>query len=81
MQPARLGGVEDWKIQLIQNLNFALLGFSLDLFQYFLTVSFPSFGIVMFILCYCMLLFKLDFAEDYSRDSVECMKEPWTLDF
>lgn len=40
----------------MQGLEFALLGFSLSLAQYFLTVlpSLPV-GMVMYILCHCML--------------------------
>jgi hypothetical protein len=73
-QSARLGEVEVWKSLSIENLEFALLGFTLDLVQYFLTMpSSPPFGMAMLILCYYMLkvydlLFYLDFT-DYSRDT------------
>ena len=56
----------------MQNLEFALLGFVLALGQYFLTMfPFFHFGMVMFILCYCLLeecdlLFDFYIMEGYS---------------
>lgn len=56
----------------IQNLEFALLVFSLALAQYFLTM--PLFGTVMYFLDYSMmelydLLFDFDFTGDYGKET------------
>ena len=55
----------------MQNLGFSLPALGLDLIQYFLTVlPFLHFGMIMCILCHCMLkvcdlLFAFDFTGGY----------------
>lgn len=73
LQPTKLEAVRDVKIALIldtwiQNLEFALLVFSLALVQYFLTML--LLGMVMYILNHymmelCDLLFYFDFIGDH----------------
>ena len=77
LKSIKLKGVGDLKRTLtsdmkIQDLEFVLLAFSLELVLYFLTIlPFLSFGMVLNILSHCMLevcdlLFDFDFIEGYS---------------
>lgn len=87
LQPTKLEAVRDVKIALIldtwiQNLEFALLVFSLALVQYFLTML--LLGMVMYILNHymmelCDLLFYFDFTGVSVKRLPQVQKRLWAL--